>query len=151
MNRSEIDDWVAKIRSSLGTGSRLSNAVREWNVDKPWRGLQGNPKETYILKPKYWEELLAPKSIGASRAWQVLVVVPSYEVYLTELSATRILVKEASGGFKIEQFFDVSTVMREVLENLVVQRRRFRVFCSADVLPGEERDLKNAATEVLGQ
>ena len=72
---------------------------------------------------------MVPKSIGASRAWQVLVVVPSYEVYLTELSATRILVKEASGGFKIEQFFDVSTVMREVLENLVVQRRKSE--CSA--------------------
>jgi hypothetical protein len=80
-----------------------------------------------------------------------LVVVPSYEVYLTELSATRILVEEASGGFKIEQFFDVSAVMREVLENLMVQRRKIRVFCSPDVLPREERELKNAAIEVLGQ
>ena len=150
MNRPQIEDWVTKIRSRLGAGSRLSNAVREWN-EQALQGLQGNPKETYILKPNYWEELIASKSIGAGRAWQVLVVVPSYEVYLTELSATRILVEEASGGFKIEQFFDVSAVMREVLENLMVQRRKIRVFCSPDVLPREERELKNAAIEVLGQ
>jgi HD superfamily phosphohydrolase len=150
MNASEVQDWVAKIRSGPQAGSTLTQAVRDWN-EAALQGLQGNPKETYIEKPRIWEELIASKSIGTDRAWQVLVVVPSYEVYLAELSATRILLEEPANCFSIKQFFDVSTVMREVLGNLMVQRRKIRVLCLPDVLPREEEKLRKAAIEVLGQ
>jgi HD superfamily phosphohydrolase len=150
MSPAQLGDWIASLRSASLASGGLSKDVRDWN-EAALRGRDGNLKETYILKPKTWEELIAGKSIGDQRAWQILVVVPSYEVYLAELSATRILVEEPSGGFRIRQFFEVSSIMREVLENLMVQRRKIRVFCPADVPPAEETAIKKAAIQVLGQ
>jgi len=127
-----------------------SERVKRWNEDA-LQDSEGDPKQTYILAPSDWEKLIAGKSVGETRHWQIAVVVPSHELYQAQLSATNILVEDGKGGFKGEPFFNLSNVMREVLGRLMAQRRKIRVFCSCDLSHSQQDAVRQAAMEILGR
>ena len=132
------------------SSSDASELLTRWNEDA-LQDSEGDPKQTYILTPSHWEELIAAKSVGKEQHWQVAVVVPSHELYQAQLSATNILIEDGKGGFRGEPFFKLSSVMKEVLHHLMVQRRKVRVFCSSDLSPQQRNAIKRAATEILGR
>jgi hypothetical protein len=125
----------------------MPDVLRDW-VRAATKDTPAARKMAYITQPAAWEEAIAAQSIGTDRSWQVQVVVPAHEVYAPEYNATQLLINR-QGVFETVEFFEHSSVVRNLLKEMNSLREKIRVLCPAHLPTAERSNIRLAAAQVL--
>jgi len=80
--------------------------------------------------------------------WKVVVTVPAYEAKQEQESEARVLLKSGT-GFRTDDLFNVSPVMRAVVTNLMPAREVIRVLVSEDLSESAATEVGRAADRVF--
>jgi hypothetical protein len=101
-----------------------------------------------VDSPKSWEEQICREAQLPERDWwKLIVTVPGYDTKLNTNSGAFVVRKRPSGSF-LEDFYDASPILRNILTILVPERHILRVLVTED-LAGDVTKLSNAANELF--
>jgi HD superfamily phosphohydrolase len=138
---------VCEVPASTKKGTTLPPIIDAWLNDV----LVDEKHMAYVARPTSWEEKIAQNSIGPRRAWQIQVILPDPKVYqLQQNSATRLLRTDNQGRYEAVNFFDESGVLKEIMEQMNLQRQAIMVMCPAGLSGTEQNQIQKAAATLFG-
>jgi len=125
---------------------KLSATVRAW-YDERAKGKQFL-KRVYVESPLSWEEQIC-RAVGLREEdrWKVIVTVPAYDAKLQQESGALVVRKDASGLF-LDDFYNASAILRNLLTILVPERHVLRVHVTED-LAADAAKLGKAAEDLF--
>lgn len=102
-------------------------------------------KSVFISTPRDWEEQICGNA-GLSKPdfWKVVVTVPAFDAKQEKETPTRVLVRDGN-GYKTQDLYDASPVMRAEVTNLKPMREVIRVIVVAELAERSVQDIGDAA------
>jgi hypothetical protein len=119
---------------------------------KGWYTQRGQEKTflrgVYVEAPNFWEEQICQEcAIKKEDWWRVIVNVPAYEAKLSGEKGAFVVV-EGDDGLFLRDFYDASSILRNILHILMPEREALRVFVTEDMV-SEVGKLRRAANAIF--
>lgn len=126
--------------------AELSDEVRGWYVNRPKKKQR---KYTLLDAPQVWEERICVEAdVPLAERWKVVVTVPAFDAKQERESGARLLL-HAEHGYRTEDLFNVSPVMKAIVTNLIPAREVIRVLASEELGDALVHQVREASHRVF--
>jgi len=133
---------IVEIKASKEINKNPSSELQSW-----WEYRENEEYTTALLdKPLEWENHIS-KKCGIEK-WQVIISVPSDEVYPDEQIRARVL-KQEGGKFIPTKIIDESDTIKDFGEQLSKSRQLIKVFVSSNVSIEKREEVKEVSLKLF--